>query len=274
MSRYEQVTFGNRGNTAAFIVMVAPVLLTVLIDRRRPRWLRTLSAITLTAILLNMIILQVRAAFIALTIAVAVVWVFKFGFRHLPVFALCFAAFLALTFRFSPDLTVMVNDHLLPAVTLDTEGDASVGERVAAIREGWRLAQENWLLGIGPGAGLALHSHDSAHQFHVQQAMELGMLGLFASTLFTAAILASLIQTLRRRREETSRMRFLLLIGPCAYLVYAILANATLGYGTVNTWIVLMTSMLALMPARKPRVRVAVRSAVIVPVHLNPELCS
>lgn len=274
MSRYEAVTFGNRGNTAAFLVILAPVLLTVLFDRRKRMGLRVLCGITMVPVVLNLAILQVRAAFIVLAIALAFVWILKLGFKWLPVFAIVSVASFLLVTDFAPEIASILSDQMMPVITVDAEADVSVQERVNAIREGAKIAQDNWLLGIGPGAASSVHSHDSAHQFQVQQAMETGILGLFASTLFSLATLASLLRTFWGKRDETNGLRFLLLIGPACYVLYAILANATLGFGSVNTWTIVVMSMLALVPKAEAQRRVMpARRAAVVNVHLKPELC-
>jgi hypothetical protein len=274
MSRYEAVTFGNRGNTAAFLVILAPVLLTILFDRRKRASLRALCGITMVPVVLNLAILQVRAAFIVLTIALAFIWILKLGFKWLPVFAVASAMAFLLVADFAPEIASILSDQMMPVITVDAEADVSVQERMSAIREGAKIAQDNWLLGIGPGAALTVHSHDSAHQFQVQQAMETGVLGLFASTLFSIVTLMSLLRTFRARRDEENNLRFLLLVGPACYVLYAILANATLGFGSVNTWTIVVVSMLALVPKGDRHRRVVpVRRAPIVNVHFKPELC-
>jgi O-antigen ligase len=260
-------------------MIVAPVLLTVLFDRRKRKGLRALCAITMVPLVLNLVILQVRAAFIVLVIALMLVWILKLGFKWLPVFAIVFATSLLLVTTFSPEVASIFSDQMMPVITVDSDADVSVRERVDAIREGWAIAQSNWLLGIGPGAAVSVHSHDSAHQFQVQQAMETGMLGLFASTLFSIVTLTLLLRTFWRRRDERNSLRFLLLIGPACYVFYAILANATLGFGSVNSWTVVIMSMLALVPKadRQPRFapagRTAIGSVQLKNVQLKPELC-
>lgn len=258
MHSYEEITFGNRGNTAAFIVILAPMLLSILLDKRKRRALRAFCAVTLIPVALNLLVLQVRAAFLTLLAALVIVWVFRCGIRRLPVLFMALVLGWLLLFKFQPEVGSMLTDEILPVITADTEGDTSVQGRADAIKEGWQIAERHWLLGIGPGGALTIHSRDSAHQFQVQQAMETGILGLIGATLFSFGVLAALFRTVvRGRRDEVNDIRFLLLIGPASYVTYSIMANAALNSGSLNTWTVLIASMLALMPPFSARARVS-----------------
>jgi hypothetical protein len=263
MDGYQEATFGNRGNTAGFLLIVTPVLLAILLDRRRHAALRGLCAVTLVPVALNLVLLLVRAAYLTLLASLVLVWIFKLGTRRLPVLAGALAVACVLVLRYQPDTAFILAERVLPAVTVDTVADASVEGRVAAIAEGWRIARRNWLLGVGPGGAPSVHFLDSAHQFQVQQAMETGILGLLGVTMLCVGVWVSLVRTIARgRHEEVNDTRFTLLIGPAAFLTYAMLANAALNNGSVNTWTVLVASMLALTPqfersARRFRVRAA-----------------
>jgi hypothetical protein len=252
MSNYEAVTFGNRGNTAAFLLLVAPLLLTLALDRAKKPAVRVFCSAVLSLIAVNLFILQVRAAFMSTAVIMVCVWYFTGGLRRLPMLVAAGAFGWFLLFSVAPDAGLTMGDQLMAAVTVDTEGDTSIQQRAEAINEGVQIARKNWLLGIGPGGALTRHSHDSAHQFQVQQAMETGIFGLIGSTLFALGVWVSLLRTLTRRRSDANDVRFALLAGPAAYVLYSVMANATLGFGSFNPWAVLLTSMLALMPAFTP----------------------
>jgi hypothetical protein len=114
--------------------------------------------------------------------------------------------------------------------------------------------EKHWAVGIGPGAGLTLHSQTSAHQFNVQQFMESGALGLAASVMFSAIVLILLLHALVRGQDGgINNIRFALLIGPASIVVYGIFSNPTMSLGYVNTWSILVVSMLALAPAFEPQ---------------------
>lgn len=255
MALYEAATFGNRGNTAAFLVLLTPVITLTVIDARKRLVLRLVCALTLALVVANLAILQVRAAFVALALALVCVWMFRLGVRRLPLLVASVAIAWASITAVDPDFGWRLRGEMVPVLIVDTESDASVEQRVQAIQEGWRIFERNWLLGIGPGASSSRHQQDSAHQFQVQQAMETGVLGLVGSTLFSLYVLIGLARSLVRRRAEIDDLRFALLIGPAAYIAYAVLANATLGFGTVNVWTVLTASMVALTPPFRDQVR-------------------
>jgi hypothetical protein len=265
MRSYGDATFGNRGNTAGFLLIVTPMLLAILFDKRKRLDLRAFCAVTLIPVALNLVILQVRAAYLTLLAALVVVWAFKLGTRRLPLLAVGLVLSWVILFKFQPEVGLTMTERLLPAITVDTAGDESVQGRADAINEGWRIAQRNWLLGIGPGAALTVHSYDSAHQFQVQQAMETGILGFAGALLFTIGVFVALFRTMvRGRRDEVNDTRFMLLIGPASFVTYATIANAALNNSSVNTWTVLVGSMLALMPpfaARARRVRAETANA-------------
>jgi hypothetical protein len=254
MNTYTDATFGNRGNTAGFLLILTPMLITVLLDRRKRLALRALCAATLVPIALNLMVLQIRAAYITLFVACAVVWAFKLGRRRIPLMVGLLVLGWVLLFKFQSDAGALMAERIIPAITVDTEGDESVQNRVEAIKEGIDIAQRNWLLGIGPGGALTIHTQTSAHQFFVQQGMETGILGLIGSILFSVGLGMSLFRTLARGRgDEVNDTRFLLLIGPTTYLTYAIISNAALNNGSVNTWTVLIASMVALAPQFETR---------------------
>src|SRR6185295_12398595 len=79
MQLYEAATFGSRGNTAAFIVIVFPLFLWIALDATRSRWLRLLCAATIVPIVLNLLILEIRAALLVTLLSLALVWGFKLG---------------------------------------------------------------------------------------------------------------------------------------------------------------------------------------------------
>ena len=253
MNSYTEATFGNRGNTAGFIVILAPILIAVLVDQRKRPALRAFCAAVMVPVALNLMILQVRAAFITLVLALAVAWTFKRGARRLPLMLAGLALCVLIAFKLQPDAGEQMTDRIVAAVTVDTAGDESVQGRLDAIEEGARIFGRNWLLGVGPGGALTRHSFASAHQFHVQEAMETGILGLIGTLLMSAGVLISLLRTMARgSRDEVNDIRFTLLIGPASFLIYAIMANAALNNGNVNTWTILTASMLALVPAFVP----------------------
>jgi hypothetical protein len=150
----------------------------------------------------------------------------------------------------------VIADRFGPVVKMERTRDQSLMERSESIQEGLRVAADNWLLGIGPGGAITLHSQTSAHQFQIQQGMETGILGFAGASLATLAVLRALFMVLAGgARDERNRQRFALIIGPAAFLIYGTMANLTLTVGYVNTWAVLVAALLGLFrSARRPAV--------------------
>jgi hypothetical protein len=249
MELYEAATFGSRGNTATFVIIIAPLFLWTALDRSRGWLVRSVSAALMIPIAMNVLILEIRAAFIALLFAIAAVFGFKLGVRRYPIFAVALGIAVLLVVRYSPDIADTMSDRLRPIVTIDAVDDVSVMQRGEAIDEGLALAKRNWLLGIGPGASGTRHSQTSAHQLEVQEFMEIGVLGLVASALFSIGVLLMLVRTLAMGQDlGINNTRFALLIGPATFVVYGTFSNPTLNVGYVNTWVILVASMVALTP--------------------------
>jgi hypothetical protein len=249
MELYEAATFGSRGNTATFVIIIAPLFLSIALDRSRSRLIRLVSAALMVPIAMNIMILEIRAAFLSLLFALAAVFGFKLGLRRYPIFAAALALAVLMVVRYSPDVADTFSDRLRPVMTFDTVEDASVMERAASIDEGLVLAKRHWLLGIGPGGAVKKHTQTAAHQFQVQQFMEGGVFGLLASALFSLGVLLMLGRTLLRGQDfGINNTRFALLIGPATFVVYGTISNPTLNVGYVNTWTILVASMVALAP--------------------------
>ena len=254
MVSYEIATFGNRGNTAAFLLIIAPIFLAVLLDAKRHWSLRALCGLSMVPVLLNFLIIQVRAGFIMLLASVIVVLWFRYGTRRLPLFAAVLVSAWLLAFSIEPDAGWMIRDRIVAAITLDTEGDTSVQGRAEALQEAIGITGRHWLLGVGPGGGPSVHSRDTAHQFQIHQAMETGIFGLVGSAMFTLGVWICLVRTMARGpRDDTNNMRFVLLVGPAVYVTYSVIVNAALNASNVNTWAILVASMLALMPPFEPK---------------------
>src|SRR5204863_9485358 len=79
--------------------------------------------------------------------------------------------------------------------------------------------------------------------------METGIFGFVGVTLLSIGLWVSLFRIfIQGRADELNDTRFMLIVGPLAYVTYSLIANAALNNASVNTWTVLVASMLALMP--------------------------
>jgi O-antigen ligase len=197
----------------------------------------------------NLAVLQVRAAILTMAASLVLVLVFRFGKRSIPLVGVTAVVLLVLVSRTQPDATTTMVDRLRPVLMVDTVEDTSVRERAQSIEEGLSMALAHWGSGIGPGASLVTHTQTSAHQLQIQQFMETGLLGLIGSAAFTVGLLILFLRTMiRGSRDPVNRLRFTLLVGPVSLVLYGMAANATFNVGYVNTWSILLTSMVALVP--------------------------
>lgn len=249
MLPYEDATYGNRVNTAMFIVIIAPTLLWVCLDRGRGWFIRILCAASLAPISLSLIILQVRAAFITLAFSIAVIFAFRLRTKRFLVFIAVCGVGLACLLRYASETTTIIADRLEPVVTLDATQDTSVLFRTEAMKEGLTIGMQHPFLGIGPGAGLTVHSQTSSHQLFIQEFMEAGLIGAVGSFLLTCSVLWFLLRTLLKGPDcGINSLRFTLIIGPASFLFFGVLANDTFNMEFTDTWTALVVSMLALTP--------------------------
>jgi hypothetical protein len=248
MERYESATFGNRGNTAAFLMIIGPPAVWMLANRSRHWLMRCVDAVFLALVVVNLLIIQVRAAFIAWALVCALIWRFRTGSRlSYAVFSVTAALTVFAVMQATPDVGGFLVDRFGPVLTLEVASDNSLLERSEAMKEGLNIAKSNWLLGVGPGGALTVHSKTSAHQFFIQQFMETGVVGLVGSILVSAGVFLYLLKTVEEgASQEGARLRFALLLGPTGYLLYGLLANLTVNIGYVNTWSAICVVMLGL----------------------------
>jgi hypothetical protein len=253
MQSYGDATFGNVGNTAAFLMLLYPPLLAMALERTSKLFHKPIIGTVLFLTCLHFLIVQVRAAFIVgfvVTIISLIFYRFR-RFRHLAVLTA-----LGLTIAYPmADAGTLFIERMQSAALVDRVGDSSVDLRLDAIRVGWGIFLDNWAFGVGPGSSRYHNIYDTAHQFNVQQASELGVLGFLASIILVAFVILRLIAVLREGSDSPeNRARFIALIGPAAYLLYGVLANMVLALGVVNSWIVLFVYLLTLSE-RIPRSR-------------------
>jgi hypothetical protein len=266
MELYESATFGNRGNTAAFLMLIGPPAVWMLANRSRHWMMRCANGVFLSLVVANLLIIQVRAAFIAWALVCALIWRFRTGSRLAYVaFSVTAALTLLAVVQATPDVGDVLVDRFQPVLTMEVASDNSLLERSEAMQEGLNIAKSNWLLGVGPGGALTVHSKTSAHQFFIQQFMETGIVGLVGTILVSTGIILYLLKTVAEgASQEHARMRFGLLLGPTGYLLYGFLANLTVNIGYVNTWSAICAVMLGLYrsasahrPAQSPKPIVA-----------------
>jgi hypothetical protein len=257
---YYDATFGNIQNTANFIVLVSPPLLALCLDHTRHPLLRGWFAIPLIFLVLNLLFIQARTGMTIFSLVALMLGApayVRFLCRK-PLLGIILTVVLVAilvrlcnvvseAFKLNERGDAVAVLYFTQALTLDSDNDASVGDRFDAMAEGWRLFMDNWPFGIGPNARTSRHSHASAHQFNIEQGMELGVVGFLGSSLIMLAVFICFIRaTVARINGTPCSDYFILLLGPAAYMVYAVLASVALNVAYVNVWICVFAVFLAL----------------------------
>jgi O-antigen ligase len=246
---YEDATFGNQGNTAAFLVLVGAPMVAIALDRAQKKWCRIWFGALAGLIMVHLIIVQSRTAFVAWLAVVLLVLFFQ---RRVGISVLSVGTVIIGMFYLVPsDAAGEFLKRMGWAVRFDTEHDLSAAGRVDAMRIGWQVFKDHWVTGVGPSAMHFYSPYDTAHQFFIEQGAEVGVLGLLATVFLVVIVAFRLFQILRKGpNTPANRMRFLFCIGPFAYLLYGLLANVVVNITTINTWICLTAAMLAMVDSR------------------------
>jgi len=247
MSGYMQATFGNTGNTAAFLALLIPPWFSFLINRSAASGPRVLYAIALTVAFVHVLIVESRTLFIVLFIVLTLVaYYYRVRFAAALGGLLIAAAFL-LPFLELGDRPLDLTVGALEGIS----DDQSVSERFEAMQIGRRLMLDHLALGVGPGNSSKVHIYTSAHQYWINQGEEIGVLGLLLSVLLTAAVFWRFLSFLHTRSNATlDDRRFAGIAGAAAYMLYGCIANMPLSLTVVNAWVGLFAVMLALADAR------------------------
>jgi len=246
MQPYFQQTFGNTGNTAAFLILITPAIFALLLQNKLSKPLKFLFSVTLSFALLNLLITDSRVAFLTIFIACYCTAYMK-SRRCLLIFVIASIYIFGLIHTLAPNFWSLFIERLEVAFTLqNTHEDTSVALRGSAIQTGWNIFLHHFLTGVGPGASAYYNPYTSAHQFNVEQAADLGILGFIASIALCIAIYVRLGILLANRTSPLAYQKFVFIIGPACYITYAIMANVALNIGVINTWIALTCAFLAL----------------------------
>lgn len=250
MSGYMRATFGNTGNTAAYLSLVVPLCASACLRDAPSAWQRWIFRIVLTAAALNVLIVQSRTLFFVLVPSLlAVMYVHRTRFRRALSALVVAAVATALPAFAALDQAL----ELVVGVADGAGSDQSAFERMEAIGYGWRLLLDHPGLGVGPGRSLGLNPYASAHQFWVQQGAEIGVFGLVWSVLLTVTVF---IATWRVARQARGRARgswqFTCIIGAATFLLYGAMANMALAESVVNAWVGMMAALLAVAATGAP----------------------
>jgi hypothetical protein len=252
MEKYEALTYGNTSSTAGMIVLLIPGCIAEGIKRTRPLMWRACFGCAAGLMLLNLVIVESRTAFLMLILMVAAISYFYGKMRIIVVIAVGALALVALRSGGEDSRAwSLFSTRLKDAITLNSVRDVSVRDRQAAIQDGWNKFERNWTTGIGIGNSTSESIYGAAHQFNVEQAEELGILGLIASILVLVGLVGRFVYLLKLRRSFDTDIRFSLLIGPSCYLIFGAIANISLNYGQYNSWIATAAALAGLSEFRR-----------------------
>jgi len=247
MQGYMAATFGNTGNTAAFLALLFPPWLVLAIRARALGASRAFYVVAIVVALLHIAIVQSRTLFVTLLVILPVTLLAL----RVRLRALMIPAFLGLGF-----LVVQlydVRDQLASLTVGALEGsneDRSVPERFEAMQIGVRLMRDNLLFGIGPGNSASVHPFTSSHQYWVNQGAELGVGGLLAAVALSVVVFWKFLRSCTRVLDgPTGSWRYVNLVGPAAFMLYGCIANMPWSANVVDTWAGLFGVMLGLAAA-------------------------
>ena len=247
MDQYFNQTFGNADNTSVFMGMAGLIFFCLLLNNRFYKSDLILFGLVFALLVINILILEVRTTIICF-IFLSLVISYVRSRRFFLIYLLMIGGLFFILYILSPtDLSIFVK-RIRMAMTWSSEGnDISAAERLDAMQIGWNVFKNHFILGVGPGASKYFISYSTAHQFNIQQGVELGVLGCIASI---AICFLAIWQFIRLSflyylgKVEFEKLTFV--AAPAFYFLYAIFSNPPLALGVVNTWICFAVIMLFL----------------------------
>lgn len=227
--------FGNLGNNAVLAAMLLPAFLVTSAGSCgwRARLILALASVLATSVLA---VTQSRSA---LAVAVLMGVTLLLATRHFKVLILVLCMFGAIFWGSRNDGGLEVNTVIrLQQTSQSVSEDASVGERLTAIQEGWHIIILNPLFGIGTSRVAEKLTFTAPHQWHLHQALEWGVvvgLSLSIATILTFILFA---EKLRRSwlGDPVDRRIAICLSVPTSYLAIATIAGAQWHYGMASVW--------------------------------------
>ena len=239
---FQELTFGNVGNLADFVLLTLPAAILGLVRPTAPRWLNVASGVAAVAILSALLLTASRGAMaIAGAEVVAITALLLLIHRGRQVIApLAVLAALAVV-ALSPEVRRTYSE-LLPQGTgtqvASTDESASV--RLEALKTGLRVARDNLPFGVGTGQYRAFDEvYTAPHSLLVQLLAENGIAGGLAFLAIAALLLIDGVRALRpeqRALHDLFLLRAACLVGAFGFLLHGLLAGAPLALGPVNVW--------------------------------------
>ncbi len=248
MNGYMRATFGNTGNTAAYLALLIPPWFAFLIARNASGGPRVLYVVALTVALAHVLIVESRTLFIVLiTVLPLVTYFYRVRFAFSIVGLIVASSLVLFPLLEAGDKAL----ELTFGAFEGTSEDQSLTERLEAMQIGLGLMFDNPALGVGPGNSAKVHIYTSAHQYWINQGEEIGVLGLILSVALSVAVFWRFFSCIQARSIGTFRDRgFPGIAGAAGYMLYGCMANMALSSTVVNAWIGLFAIMLALDSVR------------------------
>jgi hypothetical protein len=245
MTGYMRATYGNTGNTAAYLALLLPAWIGLCV---RPalqlRW-RALFIVAAALGLLHVLIVQSRTLFLVLLLIIpCVLFFFRIRLIWFAAVAAALAAIIVI-----PVLGVLDQFSALTvgAIT-ELDSDDSVVDRFDAMRFGIRSMLNLPAFGLGPANTFTENPYTTAHQYWIHQGSELGVWGFVLAVYLSLWTLTRFGTLVLNRAPQMPRMAFMFVAaaGPAAYMLYGCIANMQLASSVVNSWIGICAAMLGL----------------------------
>lgn len=246
MTEYRDWTFGNTGNTAAFLMLTMFPILLMYWNKENPKRLRLLYGFTFLLSMVHFVIVQSRVTFIVVILLFPVlVYLFSRTTRlfiiRMAAMIVCVSTLIGLLFVTGSVELVTLLDRFQNAASANQEEDDSVRGRVYSMVQGIRIFQTHWDMGIGIGNTKDYIKETAVHQFNLNQATELGVMGFVASILLSLGTIArTLLFIFQSKKQKWGYERLMFALGPFCFIVYGIIGNMPFNNGVINTWMSLL----------------------------------
>ena len=228
--------FGNLGNNAVLAAMLLPAFLVTSAGACswRVRLILALASVLATSVLA---VTQSRSA---LAVAVMMGVTLLLATRHFKVLILLvLCMFGAILWGSRNDGGLEVNTVVrLQQTAQSVSEDASAGERLSAIQEGWDVMILNPICGIGPSKIAGELTLTAPHQWHLHQALEWGVAVGLSLSVATGLLLLLFTNKLLRSwlGDPVDRRIAICLSVPVSYLAIATISGAQWHYGMASVW--------------------------------------
>lgn len=238
MIPYADVTYGNTSRTAAIIVPALVVTSLALIIASLSWRLRLLLGAAILALAVNALITGSRGQMLIIFMTLALAGLKSSRRGGVAIIAL---AVVALGY-FISHLDFDTLGRFSMVLSTDRFADESIRGRWDSIDEGIQLMLHH-PFGVGPGLSYKYSLYTVAHQFHVYQGSELGVLGFIATASLFAVIGYKFVVV---RLSGSDNLGFIFKAAAFSWCAFATIANSPLGTGPNIPWAGLFALLVAM----------------------------